>query len=158
MTDADINFYFDPLGPFAWLTSNWVRQVAAQRDYTVDWRFISLRMINAGVDYDSRFPAGYETGHTAGLRLLRVAARVRADYGRPAVGPLHEAIGTQAFDSAAAPALGPEEREAANSSSPCSTRQDCPDEIASAITYLASDDASFIHGAILAVDGGRTAA
>ena len=32
-----------------------------------------------------------------------------------------------------------------------------PDEIASAITYLASDDASFVHGAILAVDGGRTA-
>jgi len=25
-------------------------------------------------------------------------------------------------------------------------------------TYLASDDASFVHGAILAVDGGRTAA
>ena len=57
MTDADINFYFDPLCPFAWMTSKWVRQVAAQRDYTVDWRFISLRMINADVDYDSRFPA-----------------------------------------------------------------------------------------------------
>jgi NAD(P)-dependent dehydrogenase (short-subunit alcohol dehydrogenase family) len=33
-----------------------------------------------------------------------------------------------------------------------------PGEIAAAITYLASDDASFVHGAILAVDGGRTAA
>ncbi len=33
-----------------------------------------------------------------------------------------------------------------------------PDEIAAAITYLASDDASFVHGAILAVDAGRTAA
>src|ERR1700730_17837422 len=32
-----------------------------------------------------------------------------------------------------------------------------PNEIAAAITYLASDDASFVHGAILAVDGGRTA-
>jgi hypothetical protein len=69
-------------------------------------RFISLRMINAHVDYNSRFPAGY----TAGLRLLRLAARTRADYGRQAVGPLYEAIGTQAFDSAAAPALGPEAR------------------------------------------------
>ena len=47
MNDADINFYFDPLCPFAWMTSKWVRQVAARRDYTVDWRFISLRMINA---------------------------------------------------------------------------------------------------------------
>jgi 2-hydroxychromene-2-carboxylate isomerase len=45
MNDADINVYFDPLCPFAWMTSKWVRQVAAQRDYTVDWRFISPRMI-----------------------------------------------------------------------------------------------------------------
>lgn len=32
-----------------------------------------------------------------------------------------------------------------------------PDEIAAAIAYLASDGASFVHGAILAVDGGRNA-
>jgi NAD(P)-dependent dehydrogenase (short-subunit alcohol dehydrogenase family) len=32
-----------------------------------------------------------------------------------------------------------------------------PDEIASAVTYLASDDASFVHGALLPVDGGRIA-
>ena len=53
MNNPDINFYFDPLCPFAWMTSKWVRQVAAQRDYTVDWRFISLRMLNADVDYGS---------------------------------------------------------------------------------------------------------
>jgi NAD(P)-dependent dehydrogenase (short-subunit alcohol dehydrogenase family) len=32
-----------------------------------------------------------------------------------------------------------------------------PEEIASAIVYLSSDQASFIHGAVLAVDGGRVA-
>jgi NAD(P)-dependent dehydrogenase (short-subunit alcohol dehydrogenase family) len=32
-----------------------------------------------------------------------------------------------------------------------------PKEIASAIVFLASDEASFIHGAVLAVDGGRAA-
>ena len=32
-----------------------------------------------------------------------------------------------------------------------------PDQIASAIVYLASDQASFVHGAVLAVDGGRAA-
>lgn len=126
MNDADINFYFDPQYPFARMTSKWVRQVAAHRDCTEDWRFISLRMLNADVDYDSHFPAGYEAGHTAGLRLLQVAARTRAEHGRQAVGPPYEMIGTQAFDSAVAPALGPEEREAASSSSHCSSRPDCP--------------------------------
>jgi NAD(P)-dependent dehydrogenase (short-subunit alcohol dehydrogenase family) len=32
-----------------------------------------------------------------------------------------------------------------------------PEEIASVITYLVSEDASFMHGAVVAVDGGRTA-
>ena len=45
--DADIHFYFDPVCPFAWMTSKWVRKVQAQRDYRVDWRFISLRLLNA---------------------------------------------------------------------------------------------------------------
>jgi len=101
MSDADIHFYFDPVCPFAWITSRWVRIVQAQRDYTVDWRFISLRMINATVDYDSHFPSGYDAGHTAGLRLLRVAARTRAEHGRDAVGPLYAAIGARIFDTAA---------------------------------------------------------
>ena len=103
MNHADINFYFDPLCPFAWMTSKWVRQVTAQRDYTVDWRFISLRMINANVDYDSRFPAGYEAGHTAGLAAApRGRPGPRRARPRRRSGPLYEAIGTQAFDSAAA--------------------------------------------------------
>jgi hypothetical protein len=95
----DLHFYFDPVCPFAWMTSKWVRMVAAQRDYTVDWRFISLRLLNAHIDYASHFPPEYEEGHTAGLRLLRVAARVRAERGRDAVGPLYEAIGTRIFDT-----------------------------------------------------------
>ncbi len=103
MSDADIHFYFDPVCPFAWMTSKWVRIVQAQRDYTVDWRFISLRMINADVDYYNHFPPGYETGHTAGLMMLRVVARTRAEHGCAAVGPLYEAIGARVFDTAAEP-------------------------------------------------------
>jgi hypothetical protein len=100
---ADIHFYFDPVCPFAWMTSKWVRLVQAQREYTVDWRFISLRLINAAIDYDSHFPVGYEAGHTAGLRLLRVAARTRAEHGRAAIGPLYAALGARIFDTAADP-------------------------------------------------------
>jgi hypothetical protein len=100
MSDADIHFYFDPTCPFAWMTSKWVRLVMAQRDYEVQWRFISLRLINASVDYDAHFPPGYEAGHTAGLRLLRVAAKTRAEHGPAAVGLLYEALGTRIFDTA----------------------------------------------------------
>ncbi len=95
---ADLHFYFDPLCPFAWLTSKWVRQVAAQRDYHVDWRFISLRVVNEGVDYASRFPPEYEAAHRAGLKLLRIAACVREEQGRPAVARLYEALGTHLWD------------------------------------------------------------
>jgi hypothetical protein len=105
MTGADIRFYFDPVCPFAWMTSKWVRMVAAQREYTVDWRFISLRLINAGIDYDSHFPAGYEEGHASGLRLLRVAARARAEHGRAVVGPFYEAASSEIFDAAGAAEL-----------------------------------------------------
>lgn len=96
---ADINFHFDPVCPFAWMTSKWVRLVMAQRDYTVEWRFISLRQINAHIDYDAHFPPGYEAGHTAGLRLLRVCAQTREEHGSEAVGRLYEALGTRIFDS-----------------------------------------------------------
>jgi hypothetical protein len=99
MSNADLNFYFDPVCPFAWMTSKWVRMVTRQRDYTVDWRLISLRQLNAHVDYDTHFPPEYEAGHTAGLRLLRVIDRARSEHGREVVGPLYAALGARIFDS-----------------------------------------------------------
>jgi 2-hydroxychromene-2-carboxylate isomerase len=100
MASPDIRFYFDPVCPFCWLTSKWVRMVQEERGYTVDWRFISLRLINAHIDYDAHFPAEYEAGHTAGLRLLRVAARARAEHGPEAVDALQAALGAHIFDTA----------------------------------------------------------
>ncbi|MEX2289993.1 MAG: hypothetical protein WD794_06665 [Mycobacteriales bacterium] len=90
---ADLRFWFDPVCPFAWMTSKWVRSVAAQREYSVEWRFISLRLLNRHVDYDSHFPPEYEAGHTAGLRLLRVAALTRREHGNDGVGRLYAAFG-----------------------------------------------------------------
>ena len=89
------------------MTSKWVRSVARQRDYAVDWRFISLRLLNAYIDYDAHFPPEYEAGHTAGLKLLRVAARARAEHGREAVAPLYAALGQHIFE------VGPNEGEVA---------------------------------------------
>ena len=95
---ADLRFWFDPVCPFAWMTSKWVRMVAEQRDYRVQWQLISLRLLNAHVDYDAQFPPEYEAGHTAGLRLLRVATRVRAEHGQEALGRFYLACGTRVFE------------------------------------------------------------
>ena len=95
---ADLHFHFDPICPFAWITSRWVTQVVARKQYTVDWRFISLRIVNKHKDYARDFPAGYEYGHTSGLRLLRVAAAVRDQEGPEAVGRYYTAAGESIFD------------------------------------------------------------
>ena len=89
----DIEFFWDPVCPFSWITSRWVSKVEAQTGYRVDWRFISLRLLNKDKDYATDFPPGYERGHDAGLRMLRVAAAVRADLGREPLGALVTAYG-----------------------------------------------------------------
>ncbi len=94
----DIEFFWDPVCPFAWITSRWVEKVAAQREFAVDWRFISLRLLNKDKDYATEFPPEYEFGHTAGLRMLRVAAAIRDELGRDALGPLVTASGESYWD------------------------------------------------------------
>ena len=85
------------------MTSRWVEMVAAQRSYEVEWRFISLRLINKDVDYSAQFPPEYEAGHTGGLRLLRVAAAVRDAEGNDAVGRFYTAISSRIFDAVPPP-------------------------------------------------------
>jgi hypothetical protein len=84
--------------PFAWLTSRWVERVAARRQYRIDWRFISLRLLNKDKDYATEFPPEYEQGHTAGLRMLRVAAAIRDELGREPLGALVAAYGHSYWD------------------------------------------------------------
>ena len=100
---ADIDFYFDPVCPYCWMTSKWVRRVRALRGHTVNWCFISLRQLNAHVDYAAQFPPDYEAGHLAGLKLLRVAAAARAEHGPDAVDALYAAMGEHIFERAPEP-------------------------------------------------------
>ena len=95
---SDIEFFWDPVCPFAWITSRWVAEVASQRDFSVDWRFISLRLINKDKDYATEFPPEYEHGHTAGLRMLRVAAAIRDELGRDPLGRVVAAYGHSYWD------------------------------------------------------------
>jgi Mycothiol-dependent nitroreductase Rv2466c len=92
---ADVEFFFDPICPWAWITSRLTVEVATQRDMAVDWRFICLRMVNEDKEYEREFPPGYVNAHTAGQRMLRIAAAVRQDIGNDAVAALYTAFGEQ---------------------------------------------------------------
>lgn len=96
----DIEFFFDPVCPFAWITSRWIVKVQDQTDYSVNWRFISLRILNKDKNYATDFPAEYEHGHTAGLRMLRVCAAVRAELGADPIGALYAELSGTTFDAA----------------------------------------------------------
>jgi len=90
---ADLEFFWDPVCPWAWITSRWVVNVCAEQPMDVDWKFICLRIVNEDKDYERDFRPGYERGHTRGLELLRVAAAVRQRSGNEAVLPLYTAFG-----------------------------------------------------------------
>ena len=88
---ADLEFYFDQVCPWAWITSRWVTNVQQLRDYEVSWRFISLRMINAERGYVGH--EAYELIHNAGLAGLRVASAARAQGGNVSVAAVYTALG-----------------------------------------------------------------
>ena len=89
---ADLDFFLDPICPWAWITSRWVVEVQQQRQYDVEWRFISLAIVNEHLVADWYTPE-YRRGHVAGLELLRVADAVRVAQGNEGVGRLYTAYG-----------------------------------------------------------------
>ena len=90
---ADLEFFFDPVCPFAWVTSRWVKEVQAQREYDVTWRFISLAIINEDRTSDWYTPE-YRAGHVTGMMGLRVADELRQTVGNDGVDRLYTALGT----------------------------------------------------------------
>jgi len=90
---ADLEFFFDPVCPWAWITSRWVVEVQELRNYTVSWKFISLKILNQDkMDY-SAMPVGYKDVHAAGTSCLRVAAKARSAAGNDAVAKVYTALG-----------------------------------------------------------------
>jgi hypothetical protein len=90
--DADLEFFFDPVCPWAWITSRWVTEVKQIRTYEVNWRFICLKMINENRT-DDRYTPEYRAGHMAGLYALRVADQVRLERGNDEVAKLYTTLG-----------------------------------------------------------------
>ena len=91
---ADLDFFFDPVCPWAWITSRWVVDVSEQREYEVDWRFISLWILNENNTQEWYTP-DYRAGHHRGHQGLRIADAIRLGESDPAaVGRWYTALGT----------------------------------------------------------------
>ena len=86
----DIEFFFDPGCPFAWLTSVWIRRVAELRDVRIGWRFISLRFIN---EMNADLAPAMLQAEKRGLRYHRISAAARQEHGNEVVGQLYRAWG-----------------------------------------------------------------
>jgi predicted DsbA family dithiol-disulfide isomerase len=86
-----VDFYWDVVCPWCWITSRWMEDVASQRSIEVNWKFFSLKKINEGRDLPERF----QISHAQGLRALRVAAAVRETYGNEGVRKLYAALGAR---------------------------------------------------------------
>lgn len=92
---ADIEFFFDPICPFAWITSRWVHEVADEVDLDVRWRYISLRILNSERDDDVELPPEHSRMHSLGTCLLRLVATVERDHPNELVGRLYTELGTR---------------------------------------------------------------
>ena len=84
-----ITFYFDPMCPFTWRTSRWVRDVAGRTGEPVTWKFLSLAVLNEGKDVPEQFRPVLAFGRTA----HRVLAAADQTYGQEALERLYSALG-----------------------------------------------------------------
>ena len=87
----DIQFWFDPLCPWAYVAARWLDEVAAQRDLSITWRVMSLAHLNSGPDLPEALADFVERAWGP----VRVLTAARLEHGRDVVKPLYDAIGVR---------------------------------------------------------------
>jgi DSBA-like thioredoxin domain len=90
-----VQFWFDPLCPWAWITSRWMHEVEKVRPVHTEWKIMSLSYLNL----EQHEGKGLDDAHLErmhkGWGPVRVCAAAAAAHGPEVLGPLYTAIGTR---------------------------------------------------------------
>jgi predicted DsbA family dithiol-disulfide isomerase len=88
-TAQNVDMWFDPICPFAWITSRWLLEASQVRDIEVTWNVMSLAHLNRDQEMDASRKESMNKSWTA----TRLIAAVKAKSGNEAVAALYTALG-----------------------------------------------------------------